>query len=225
MEVNPVVVMFLILIGLSLIGKLVSTVGNFLTGLEKQARERMKQMEAERRALQTGGGGPERPQPPPNELEQLFQMLTGQAPPPQQRQRRPLAARPAVAPPPPMPRRPTRRVERAPELDEEGVSFDEGHGIGEGSHGGRLADHHLLTRVESRVPRAGVADRHIAATLSSAEPPPDESERQARAHAAADMIARLEQLPPLARGVVWSELLGPARWKTGPRQRRSIRRV
>lgn len=235
-----IVVMFLILIGLSLVGKLVSVVSNFLTNLEKQARERMKQVEAERRAMAQGGGGgpprdPRQQQPQASELEQLFQMLTGQAPaqrPPRPQPTRPQRGQPP-GPPPPMPRRPTRRVERAPELE-----GDEGGSI-EGDHGGHLTDRHLHSRVEDAhagraievhhldaQPRRGSrADRQIAATLSSATPDADESERDHRGSAQTHIVETIETLPPLARGVLWSEILGPARWKTGPLHKRSARRV
>lgn len=149
----------------------------------------------------------------------MFALLTGQAPP---RRAPPKAGQPArkepparTAPPPPA-RAPLRRL-----TDAEGTST-------EGDHGGALVAHHLHSAVEDKHlrPAAPVAPRDNS--LSGADVAADNAVSggaQAAAEGAGRMTDWIDGLPPLARGVIWSEVLGPPRIKLGPRLGPSARRV
>lgn len=223
MEVNPLLVMAVVVAILMVVARLVSFLGKILTELDKQARERMRELERQRRAMDgeqppAGGRAEER-----QDLEQLFALLTGARP------AQPPRARPSAPPPRPAPPR------RAPPARSSLVPAPE-------RHGGDLSAHHLQSRMQDDPfapaapppppPRAperrfeiGGTDRHLEPTLSGMVEADQAAGSQATVQRAQEIAERLDQMPPVARGLLWSELLAPPLSRRGPRGQRGVRRV
>lgn len=220
MQINPLLLMLLILVLITVVGRVITWAGNLLGELEKQARERMREAERQRRAMSGQPGAPPPPRNPQEELEHMFALLTGQTP---SRRAPPQGGQPARRQPPARPAPPPRPAVRRL-TDQEGSST-------EGDHGGALAAHHLHSAVEDKHvthlrPAAPVAPRDTS--LSGADAAADNAVSggaQAAAEGADRITDWIDGLPPLARGVIWSEVLGPPRIKLGPRLGPSARRV
>ena len=106
---------------------------------------------------------------------------------------------------------------------------DEGGSI-EGAHGGGLAGHHLHSAVEDKhlarlQPRVGAPRDVSLSGTDAAAASAVSGGAQAAAESADRMTDWIDGLPPLARGRIWSEVLGPPRIKLGPRLGPSARRV
>lgn len=247
MEVNPLLVMLVVVAVLTVVSRIASFLGGMLQEAEKQAREKRRELERERRALEGLPGGPPPPSPEAErsetrqELEQLFALLTGTPPPRRQPAppRRPAPARPAPPPRPAVVVRPSALERHGGDLSahhlrsavEDGLQPEHpGQGLRPGHPGQGLRPGHSGQGLRPGAPAAPApyvmgGDRHLEPTLTTAALTDLAGGSLAVAERAQRIAVHLDELPPLARGVLWGELLGPPLSQRGPRVRRGVRRV